>query len=85
MDENVRHLGLLVLRLTGRETKIFCTLGPKCWSEKGLGKLIDAGLNVARFNFSHGEHSSHQEVRVLPAMFPLWCICNHLSVEPCLG
>ena len=45
-----------------RKTKIYCTLGPKCWSEEGLGALIDAGLNVARFNFSHGDHPGHQEV-----------------------
>ena len=37
-------------------------MGPKCWSEEGMGGLIDAGLGVARFNFSHGEHAAHQEV-----------------------
>lgn len=45
-----------------RKTKIFCTLGPACWSEEGLGSLLDAGLNVARFNFSHGDHPGHQGV-----------------------
>jgi pyruvate kinase len=45
-----------------RKTKIVCTLGPKCWSEEGLDKLLDAGMNVARFNFSHGDHAAHQEV-----------------------
>ncbi|KAE8992846.1 Pyruvate kinase [Phytophthora rubi] len=44
-----------------RKTRIFCTLGPSCWSEEGLGELIDAGMNVARFNFSHGDHTSHAE------------------------
>ena len=47
---------------TVRKTKIVCTMGPKCWDEKSMAKLIDAGLGVARFNFSHGEHSAHQEV-----------------------
>eukprot|EP00966_Prymnesium_polylepis_P315289 7284926-Prymnesium_polylepis.1 len=37
-------------------------MGPKCWSEEGIGALLDAGLGVARFNFSHGEHAAHQEV-----------------------
>eukprot|EP01052_Picozoa_sp_SAG31_P032185 SAG31_NODE_3503_length_4189_cov_1.900978_5_plen_110_part_01 len=38
-----------------RKTKIFCTLGPACWSEEGLAGLLDAGMNVCRFNFSHGD------------------------------
>jgi hypothetical protein len=45
-----------------RKTKIVCTLGPSCWSEEGLGALMDAGMNVARFNFSHGDHAGHKEV-----------------------
>jgi pyruvate kinase len=48
--------------LPPRKTKIVCTLGPACWSEEGLGELLDAGLNVARFNFSHGDHEGHTEV-----------------------
>ena len=37
-------------------------MGPKCWDEETMGKLIDAGMTVARFNFSHGDHDAHQAV-----------------------
>lgn len=36
-----------------------CTLGASCWSVEKLGQLIDNGMSVARFNFSHGDHKSH--------------------------
>jgi pyruvate kinase len=39
-----------------RRTKIVCTLGPGCDNEEKLKGIIKAGLNVARFNFSHGSH-----------------------------
>jgi len=45
-----------------RRTKIVCTMGPACWSEEGLATLMDAGMNVARFNFSHGSQAGHYEV-----------------------
>mmetsp|Transcript_24764 Transcript_24764/g.36983 ORF Transcript_24764/g.36983 Transcript_24764/m.36983 type:complete len:189 (+) Transcript_24764:110-676(+) len=46
--------------VSGRRTKIVCTLGPACWEVDQLEKLIDAGMSVARFNFSHGDHAGHQ-------------------------
>merc|ERR1712228_330493 len=42
-----------------RKTKIFCTLGPACWEVEQLEELIDAGMSVARLNFSHGDHPTH--------------------------
>lgn len=49
-------------RVIDRRTKILCTMGPACWSEEGMAKLMDAGMNTARFNFSHGDHAGHGEV-----------------------
>ncbi|XP_047321460.1 pyruvate kinase, cytosolic isozyme [Impatiens glandulifera] len=43
------------------KTKIVCTLGPSSRSVPMLEKLLRAGMNVARFNFSHGSHEYQQE------------------------
>ncbi|HEY9226702.1 MAG TPA: pyruvate kinase, partial [Gemmatimonadaceae bacterium] len=40
-------------------TKIVCTLGPSSSSRETLRSLIDAGMNVARINFSHSTHEQH--------------------------
>ena len=50
-----------------RRAKIVCTLGPSTDTPERARALIEAGMDVARLNFSHGEHSEHgrrfQEVR----------------------
>jgi pyruvate kinase len=42
-----------------RHAKIVCTLGPATNDVKAIGDLIDAGMDVARLNFSHGTHEDH--------------------------
>ncbi|MBU5653572.1 MULTISPECIES: pyruvate kinase [Corynebacterium] len=43
-----------------RRTKIVCTLGPAVASKEGILGLVEAGMNVARLNMSHGEHADHE-------------------------
>ncbi len=45
-----------------RRTKIVCTIGPATNSEERLEALMQAGMNVARLNFSHGTHQEHEQV-----------------------
>jgi pyruvate kinase len=45
-----------------RRAKIVCTIGPKTSSPQQLRALVDAGMDVARMNLSHGEHSIHEQV-----------------------
>ena len=41
-------------------TKIICTMGPACENEETLESMFQAGMNVGRFNFSHGSHEEHR-------------------------
>ncbi len=44
-----------------KKTKIVCTLGPASATEETIAAMADAGMNVARLNFSHGTHEEHAE------------------------
>ena len=44
-----------------RRAKIVCTLGPATHSYEGIRGLVYAGMDVARFNFSHGSYAQHTE------------------------
>ncbi|MBE6632518.1 MAG: pyruvate kinase, partial [Ruminococcaceae bacterium] len=43
-----------------KRTKIVCTVGPASNNEETLEKMLKAGMNVARYNFSHGDHKTHK-------------------------
>ncbi len=45
-----------------KKTKIICTIGPSVSNYEMIKKLVNSGMDVARLNFSHGEHSDHLEV-----------------------
>src|SRR5437867_4265552 len=51
-----------------RRTKIVCTLGPATEAPEQIAALLDAGMNVARLNFSHSSHEWHAE--------RLWTVCR---------
>ena len=44
-----------------RKTKVICTIGPASENEEVLTRMMEAGMNVARLNFSHGSHEEHQQ------------------------
>ncbi len=45
-----------------RKTKIVCTMGPAVKDLEMVKSLLLAGMNAARFNFSHGDHQYHKEM-----------------------
>lgn len=68
-------LGQMRVRPNGlRKTKIVCTIGPSTSTREMIWKLAECGMNVARLNMSHGDHSSHQKtidlVKEYNAQFP---------------
>src|SRR5438093_10207384 len=47
------------MRMSFRHSKIVCTIGPASRDPRILKRLLEAGMDVARLNFSHGSHSEH--------------------------
>src|SRR3990167_8947677 len=43
-----------------KKSKVICTIGPACSTPERLGQMLEAGMDVARLNFSHGTHDSHK-------------------------
>jgi pyruvate kinase len=50
------------MALPQNKTKIVCTIGPASESHEVMCRLLDAGMNIARLNFSHGDFSAHKQV-----------------------
>ncbi|NWF68649.1 MAG: pyruvate kinase [Chloroflexi bacterium] len=46
-------------KINHKRTKIVATIGPSSWNEDTLRRIIRAGVDVARINFSHGDHETH--------------------------
>lgn len=49
------------INYTNKKTKVICTMGPKCTDNETLVQMMESGMNIARLNFSHGDHGSHAE------------------------
>ncbi len=50
------------MKLPDHKTKIVCTIGPASESPAVMKQMIEAGMNVARLNFSHGDFAAHKKV-----------------------
>lgn len=58
----VANMDVDVQPKAARKTSIICTIGPKTNNVDKLIELIDAGMNIVRMNFSHGDYDYHKSV-----------------------
>ncbi|OBZ80729.1 Pyruvate kinase, partial [Choanephora cucurbitarum] len=58
----VANMDVDVQPKAARKTSIICTIGPKTNKVEKLTELIDAGMNIVRMNFSHGDYDYHKSV-----------------------
>mmetsp|Transcript_35669 Transcript_35669/g.114061 ORF Transcript_35669/g.114061 Transcript_35669/m.114061 type:complete len:529 (+) Transcript_35669:175-1761(+) len=56
---DVSGYGTLSAAALKKRTRVICTIGPSSWDVEMLGVLLEQGMNVARLNFSHGDHATH--------------------------
>jgi len=61
LERSASHTAQPGLPSTSRRTKIVCTLGPATATGDRIRELVESGMDVARLNFSHGEHADHEE------------------------
>ncbi|BAH50946.1 pyruvate kinase [Rhodococcus opacus] len=61
IERSAAHTAQPGLLSTSRRTKIVCTLGPATATGDRIRELVESGMDVARLNFSHGEHADHEE------------------------
>lgn len=58
----VANMDVDVQPIAARKTSVICTIGPKTNTVEKLTELIDAGMNIVRMNFSHGDYGYHKSV-----------------------
>ena len=63
-----------------RRAKIVCTLGPAVSSEAQIRALVDAGMDVARLNLSHGDHADHEQVYL--RVYQVCSKCHDIDNDP---